>query len=241
MRTRDRAVFLKAAAKFHAWILVRVSNKWSLEYVGQRIYQPKPVGCKPKTASNLVSEPGKKIIGLVADPVRWSEAFADRLVEALELWMKFRSLHNLGEFRRQEGGGFVFEGARSSGAGYGIDVEPGSRHEGCLTYEGKYIYGDYDLFDIVFPHTAKPEPVSQVPVGPKNAPKFQAVDHRGARWDEISTFLNNQLGFTLIQHGSQFDWKKDTFEAVETFGPNGETQTWNAAATAQKYREWKWT
>ena len=48
-------------------------------------------------------------------------------------------------------------------------------------------------FDIVFPHTAKPEPVSQVPVGPKNAPKFQAVDHRGARWDGISTFLNNQL------------------------------------------------
>ncbi len=242
MRTRDREVFLKAAARFQAWILVRQSNPRSFQYVGKAIYQPKPISCKPKTSDVPVGQRGKQVDGLVVDPVRWPEAFSGhRRGDAIALWMKFRSLHNLGEFKRTTDGRFVFEGARGSGAAYGIDAEPGSRHEGCLTFEGKYIYGDYDLFDMVFVHAAKPGPVSQVPVGPKHAPKFQTVDYRAERWNEVSQFLNQQLGFSMIQHGSQFDWKKDGFESAEAFGPNGEAPTWNASEVEQKYREWKRT
>lgn len=148
MRTRDEQIFLKAAAKFNAWILVREDNEFSLPYVGKASYQPKPIACKPKTANNLVVE--KKIAGLVADPFRWPQAFkGEKLAKAQSEWIQFRNLHQLGHFKRTPDG-HVFDGRNHSALGFGIDTSPRSQHEGCLTFEGKYLYGDYDLFDIVF-------------------------------------------------------------------------------------------
>jgi hypothetical protein len=256
MRERDKAVFRKASKEFNAWILVRRTNTKSLDFVGSRIYQPKPINCKPKTAT--VDVHGKTIAGLVADPMRWPDAFGDRLAKALELWTEFRAVHRLGTFRRLIRGGFAFDGARSAASGFAIDVEPGSKHEGCLTYEGKYLYGDYDLFDIVFPGDRTRQPAAKVEVGSRHKP-FRTNDYRGPRWEEFRSFLNGQLGFELIQHGAMFDYKEEKIEKeekfkkeekfekekkfeitepVHAFGPNGEAVEWNVAKIKATYREW---
>jgi len=168
MRERDQNVFSKAADKFKAWILVRQSNQRARPFIGQRVYQPKPLSCKPKTANAQPSSGNTnlQVAGLVADPFRWPDAFtADRIEAARREWESFREFHGLGEFvdlsevkspppgLKRTKSGFTFDdrgGRRDSPRGYAINVVEGSKHEGCLTLHGKYIYGDYDLYHIVF-------------------------------------------------------------------------------------------
>jgi hypothetical protein len=240
MRPHDQSVFLKAADKFKAWILVRKLNERSQQYVGRAHYQPKPISCKPKTAHLPLPRADKQVDGLVVDPFRWTEAFrTEKLGEALELWTEFRRQHGLGEFKRTASG-FVFEGRRSGDLGYAINAEPGSRHEGCLTFEGKYLYGDYDLFDIVFTGQESRPTATPVVTGPRFAKNDQlrVADQRDSRWDEISQFLNLQFGFLLIQHGSQYHYKPGEFEDVLAFGPGARRESWSAAQLQTQYRNW---
>lgn len=295
MRSRDEIVFSKTAQLFVVWILVRETNPTSLEFIDHKLYQPKPITCKPKTAKNSVRH--KTIMGLVADPFRWPEAYAGQGKDALTLWKEFCALHGLGVFLKLPTGGFKFVGSRSGHTGYAINTDPDSKHEGCLTFEGKYLYSDYDLFDIVSPPAApgtgvfplpgqtgvtpvqrrtgvipvqqrtgvvpvqtrtggipivgRPEPQT-VLVGPKNLPhtrilthpnantqQFRVEDVRSQQWPDVSAFLNNQLGFELIQHGAHFDHDKDDFQTLRAFGPKGEIETWTAEQAAIKYREWR--
>ena len=52
MRKEDAIIFHDYAmeARNRMWILVRHTNKYSLDYIGKTGYYPKPIGCKAKTA-----------------------------------------------------------------------------------------------------------------------------------------------------------------------------------------------
>jgi len=63
MRSQDKAIFLEAARQFQIWILVRRTNRASLEYVGRPGYTPKRIDCKVKTA-DIDSAP-YRLAGLV--------------------------------------------------------------------------------------------------------------------------------------------------------------------------------
>jgi hypothetical protein len=236
MTPRDENVFLKAADEFQAWILVRQTNPKSLQYLRKTIYQSKPISCKPKTADLPLSRSDKKIDGLVADPNRWPAAFS-KLSDARQFWSEFRLEHGLGEFKETING-FIFSGPRSSALGFAINTEPTSTHEGCLTLEGKYLYGDFDLFDIVFLKKPGVAAVEVVPTGPRFAKKFNIDDHRDEQWQKIANFINLQLGVPMIQHGSQFLYKPKEFQQVDAFGPNRTQEEWSAAEVQRKYQQW---
>ena len=45
MRDRDKKYFLEAAHKFNAWIIVRLTNPKSMQYIGMPGYWPKRIDC----------------------------------------------------------------------------------------------------------------------------------------------------------------------------------------------------
>jgi len=246
MTSRDQNVFLKAAKQFNAWILVRQTNPRSLQYKGKRLYEPKPINCKPKTADRPLAWPNKQVDGLVVDPFRWPEAFSGGKIEAArELWTEFRLKYGLGEYVTTPEG-FKFLGKNSSHFDFAVNIEPTSPHEGCLSQKGKYLYGDFDLFDIVFvgrppriilPGQSSSTVSNKVPTGPQYAKSFQVQDSRDEDWDKIADYINTQLGAPMIQHGSQFLYKPGVFEPVEAFGPDDKHEEWSATEAQLKYKQ----
>src|SRR5580692_9242485 len=73
MRSQDKAIFLEAARQFQIWILVRRTNRASLEYVGRPGYTPKRIDCKAKTADIDIAP--YQFQGLVVDPGIHPKAF----------------------------------------------------------------------------------------------------------------------------------------------------------------------
>ena len=217
MRPEDRDVFSEAATRFKAWILVRLTNKHSLRFVGRAGFHPKPMNCKPKTAD--VDPRGKQIAGLVVDPTKVPEAFShNRRTAAGEIWRDFsRSLQ---------------PGSRAGAGTYTVENNPSAPHFGCVRYNGSLIYGDYDLFDIV-------------PVGHERrnlalvkSTGEGAIDMRGARVSPVQSFINQRLNVEMIQHGANAQFTV-LFEDVDAFGPSGEREHWPAAKVKAQYAEWK--
>ena len=71
MRPQDKTIFLNAARQFQVWILVRRTNRASLEYVTRAGYMPKRIDCKAKTADTDIPpyKAGTKTAS--ADARRW--------------------------------------------------------------------------------------------------------------------------------------------------------------------------
>jgi hypothetical protein len=91
MRTADKQIFLDASRHFQVWILVRRTNRASLEYVGKPGFVPKPINCKAKTADNDLG--AQKLAGLVIDPSGREAAFKpERVQDALKCWKDTRQL-----------------------------------------------------------------------------------------------------------------------------------------------------
>lgn len=224
---------MKAAQTFQAWIFVRITNHHAPQYFGKAIYSPKPIDIKAKTANRPVNQPGKMIAGLVADPRRWPKAFKNPR-NAESLWDSFCADQGLGKFLDEH----TFEGKKTGNSGYSIDVEPGSKHEGCVVKSGMYLFGDYDLFDIVFVG-------EETQTSPTKLPSNGLLDVRGARWQSVADFLNGQFGGRrpMIQHGQHFFFRPDgeedaDFQKVYAFPPRGRFEIWHATKLSALYRQW---
>ena len=191
MRTGDRTIFSNCAKHFKLWILVRETNAKSLEFVGLPGYVPKPISCKPKTAKLGANA------GLVVDPTVLPGAFEPaKLPATVDLWKKFAA-HHLGK------------------DGYQVDNGPNSQRRGCLMLNGKYIYGDYDLYDIVIPEQARRNLASvEVLEGERHS--------RGPRLLEVQRWINNQIGVPMVQHGGEAQYTDHSEQALDVFGPAGE-------------------
>src|SRR5207302_820037 len=110
MRAQDKAIFLEAARQFQVWILVRRTNRASLEYVARPGYTPKRIDCKAKTAD--VDTPPYKFAGLVVDPTIHPKAFkADKAAKARDCWAAMKPL---------------------MGTVYKVDSNHASKHYGCV-------------------------------------------------------------------------------------------------------------
>jgi len=239
MRQRDQFIFAKAAQRHGAWIFVRDTNVHSLQYIGRHPYEPKPISCKPKTAPSDPGLPNKKTAGLVTDPIRWPDAFGAKQASAADIWIQFITLHGLGRWDPVRK---AYAGPTKASFGFGINAEPGSPHEGCLTLEGKYLYGDYDLFDIVLlSEIQKNEGARRVPVmtGPRNVPVLQTRDLQDPTLAELRVFVNGQVGREVIRHGSQFAYAPGLYEDVWAFSPlEGSLGLWKKAILQQHYQKW---
>lgn len=221
MREQDKNIFCKAAQKFNAWILVRYTNGASLDYIGNANYTPKPITCKAKTAkhdSPLPIHRSYKIAGLVADPYYYSAVYGGNA----KYWDDTLTAQGMTTLKATK-------------TGYGTDSDPASKHYKCLTLDGKYLYGDYDLFDIV--------PVGHERRNLRAVEELSGQPHlRGPLVIRVANFINSELRCNLIQHGGAYQYD-DSFEKVLVFKPMSEGgiyDEWEAAQVMHQYKEvWK--
>lgn len=198
MRPQDKTVFLMAAKQLRLWILVRRTNVASLPYIGQPNYVPKPLDCKAKTADRNVG--GFRVAGLVVDPSIHPQAFnAAKLPEALKIW------HNDGQEMIRSGR-------------YTVDGTANSPHYGCIQLQGKYVHGDYDLYDIIDPEQAQ-----------RNLSSVDTLlgkpHRRGAKFYTVQEFVNHRIGCAMVQHGGEMQYADHSEQAIDAFGPDGEDVT----------------
>jgi len=196
MRPQDKAIFLEAARKFQVWILVRRTNVASLQYIGKPGYMPKRIDCKAKTAD--VDIPPYRLAGLVVDPNIHPNAFKPHKSQtAKEAWGNMRSV---------------------IGSVYTVDQNSKSQHYGCVQFQGRYIHGDYDLYDII--DVTQPH---------RNLALVDTLlgqpDRRGAKVLTVQEFINSRLGSPMIQHGGEAQYKDHSQQSIDAFGPNGEDVT----------------
>jgi hypothetical protein len=196
MRIQDKHIFREAARQFQVWILVRRTNRSSLDYVGRPGYTPKRIDCKAKTAD--VDVQPYKLAGLVVDPNIQPSAFRPEKVEkAKQFWALMSPL---------------------LGSVYTVDSDPKSKHYGCLKLGGSYIHADYDLYDIV----DKAQPQRNL----ASVETLLGQPHRrGAKVIPVQEFINARIGSPMIQHGGEAQYADHSEQAIDAFGPDGEDVT----------------
>jgi hypothetical protein len=201
----------------HYWILVRSTNIHSLAYIGKKAnyeYAPKRIDCKAKTASGDV--PGKpwQLKGLVVSPEIHPAAF-ENLVEAKKCWSKM----NISQMPGRNGGYY-----------YSLDKDMNSEHYGCVMFNGKYIHGDYDLYDVV--------DIRQPQRNLALVGKLHGTDHlAGANLRIVQQAINTRLGIDMIQHGGEAQFQLHREQKIDAFNPRGEhIQIQNLSELRELYR-----
>lgn len=196
MRAQDKTIFSDAAVRFNCWILVRLTNPASLKYIGKKGYTPKRIDCKAKTADIDIRP--YEIAGLVVDPTIHPNAIKpDKIKSATEAWQAMRNL---------------------LGKKYTVETDRKSKHFGCLKFEGNYIHGDYDLYDVVDmsnPHRTR-----------TNLALVETLhdqDHRrGWMVLPVQRYVNERIGVEMVQHGGEAQYKEHSEQPLHAFGPLGQ-------------------
>jgi len=215
----------QAAANLHKHIiLLRPTNPKSVSLIGKHNYTPKPIDCKPKTASchSLV---GREIFcgGLVVDPTLLPNAFKDKNLEnVMKIWKKFTrgSGGKTGGFkpiRRIDTAGF-----------YAVDTYEKSSFYGCLMLSKinppfkdfdlsldrfqkfkktcmSYIHGDYDLYGLIDCVEAE-KACRDGRRACKNTTRkmlYGVKHYYSNKFEDIKFDLNRFIGIKMIQHGAQ--------------------------------------
>lgn len=261
IRREDIAVFVAAAQVFDHIISVRATNTQSLRYIGQKMFTPKPIDCKPKTSDLGVYVPAVGLqvdcAGLVVDPtVVGNAAFKgkkfDKVCESWTGFLKDKSGEEQMKkvFRRRESKGF-----------YAVDTYKQSKYFGCLMLSDQdvpardfnlavaewqefkrihmcYIHGDYDLYGLI--DVAKIERVVYGSAGrDKVSPdlikgRLHGVPHIFTeQFSQIQAFLNGGIGAEMIQHASQ-DNVAHQDDELYVFYPFGGKYRLDATADAIK-------
>jgi hypothetical protein len=215
MRPQDALAFQQAAAKLDLWVLVRGTNAASLAYIGKPGYVPKPITCKPKTAD--LNVPPYRTAGLVVDPELHRAAFEEhsKYNKAIYHWQKFLRQHDLPRLAPEGRRDIRLDyGVRPRGGSsrYRIDVDTQSPHYGCVTYDGKFIHGDYDLYDIIDPANPK-----------LNEGRRETIDGETniahPRLDDVKRVVNGLIGVEMVLHGAAMQLEDHTKQTIELFGP----------------------
>lgn len=196
MRPKDKRIFLDAATHFQSWILVRRTNPDSLAYVGVPGYTPKRLDCKAKTADINIKK--WTLAGLVVDPRIHPGAFKDGKTEkALAAFEHTLPL---------------------IGTTYSVETSKDHKHYGCLKFNGSFIHGDYDLYDIV--------DITQPHRNLAAVETMHGTPHRrGPKLLAVQEFVNSRIGSPMVQHGGEAQYTDHSKQAIDAFGPNGEDVT----------------
>ena len=135
IRREDVNVFKATARAFNHIILVRDTNFFSLQYIGNKDFYPKPMDCKAKTADRDVSIPFasrnifSKTAGLVVDPtIVGNKAFKDSKYEkVMEAWNDFLKDKTPDEKKTK-----IFRRRGASSGFFSVDSNINSDYYGCL-------------------------------------------------------------------------------------------------------------
>lgn len=201
IRQCDDEIFAQVAKDEQVWILVRATNVHSLRYIGKTGFLPKPVDCKPKTADLGGAKAGLVVSPLV-DPRAFSGSEEDpssRCGKALKEWAKF------------VGGTSAINSPLP--AGYSIQMTPGPLF-GCLMLNGNYLYGDYDLYDVIDPN----DPLGSVRLIKRVRDKDVSYSPKSLR---VQRALNAKFPSRMVQHGDQLSFDDHTEDLIYAFPPEG--------------------
>jgi hypothetical protein len=224
-------------------------------------YVPKPIDCKPKTANANVGK--YEIAGLVVDPTihgmpsakaadAWNEFLqSHKVATGAELNRKSLTAGTSPLARPSLGQAVHIDQTRAgvdsaalkqalrrgpsdrSVREFRVDLDPASRHYGCLTLNGAYLHGDYDLKDIVNPRK----------LGPNTAIADRLHNQPHMRTDEfepIQKYVNDRIGVPMLQHGGEAQFHEHTEDTIEVFGPSGQAHTLRGRGEIARWYKYGW-
>lgn len=197
---RHKPVFAHVAKQIGVWILVRGTNKESLNCLDRPHYRerytPKPIDCKAKTARL------GPCAGLVVNPHTAQGAFnANDFRKAADLWDDVMKKGNPIRFSQRR--------ARYS-------EEAAGPLKGCIKLDGKYIHADYDLKAIIIPgHESAPLSLVTDLHGVNNV-------RRGPKFYQVQSRVNSAMGLEMVQHGAEDEYTGHSEDSIFVFGPHGE-------------------
>lgn len=260
MRGKDLRDFMIIARRHKLIILVRQTSDDALRYVGQAGYYPKPAIIKAKTASR--NPPATKefvngrvvnrtyeLSGLVIHPgfqPNGHEGVKQR--KAGEFWEKTMKVlsptltHT--EVDRTRSDTWSIWGVERTAVSasrwkWRVDIDPESKHFGCLQLKGDnagwcYIHGDYDLKDVIVLGKEKENYLNKGTVD--GVPNF-TPNLSGVSFESVQRELNSVVGADMVQHGAeaQFAWHGD--EPITVIYPDWTHLTLMDASTVQSWYE----
>jgi hypothetical protein len=195
-------IFSQVAVQTGYWIFVRLTNKESLRYTNLSDYVPKRIDCKAKTADFNSTKGTWQLAGLVVDYRIHSNVFKpEKTASAKKAWGEFES-HVL----------------NIPGSAYGIDQNTRSKHYGCVMLNRKYIYSDYDLWDIVDPKNPRPN------LGVVEELHGQ-LHIRNPLQRKVEEHLSPTPLGQMVQHSGEMQFAVPSDQPIDAFGPNGEVAT----------------
>jgi len=202
MNKDHEKIFSQVAIQTKYWIFVRLTNKESLRYVNSPGYVPKRIDCKAKTADFNSKKGVWQLAGLVVDYGVHSDVFKpEKIASAKKAW---------GEFER----GVL----NAPGSAYRTDMNSSSKHFGCVTLNGKYIYSDYDLWDVIDPENPRP-----------NLGIVEELHGQVHIRNRLQRKVEEQLAGTslaqMVQHSGEMQYAVPSEQPIDAFGPNGEVVT----------------
>ena len=198
MRPEDKRVFLQAARELGLWLLVRRTNRASLQYVGRSGYCPKPIDCKAKSAEFDVDR--YRLAGLVVDPTLQPKAFSPgKLQKALQFWNDYGP-------------------AMLASGRYSVDQNPDQPTYGLVRLGTEFLHGDYDLYDIIDPEQAQRNLAAVESM-------LGQAHRRGPNFYRVQSFINQGIGVPMIQHGGEMQYTDHSDQSIDVFGPKGEDFT----------------
>lgn len=203
MKLLHSQAFVRAALKFQCEIVIREPNKSSARYMGMRLYRPKPLLCKAKTA-DCTDHPAA---GLVVSPELCPDAFTlSRRQNAGKEWGKFVHVLNMR-------------------TGFTISETKGERY-GCVLHHGHYLYSDYDLLSVTPLDQPAPETIRRSGAeGSRLSLAKEYSDYTNELIISIQAYILPRTGIDLIQHGAAVDYPAFDAEreVCHVFRPNGYT------------------
>lgn len=260
IRGKDLRQFCIVAQRYNVILLVRQTKACSLAYIGKPGYYPKPVAIKAKTADKnpaartIFGANGRQTVvhdvaGLVVHPGFQPDAYDDKnkapaeryWAQTLELLAPGLDLPcpdpNRGDTLAPWG---VVRTSALTGWQWKIDVDPFSRHFGCIQIRRddipwSYVHGDYDLKDVIVRgheqyNARRVEPVQ----GVNNCVPLLP----GLEYETIRCELNRAIGVEMVQHGAeaQFAWHGD--EPITVIYPEGPALQFLILASAETVQRW---
>jgi hypothetical protein len=202
MYKEHERIFSQVAAHAGYWIFVRLTNKESIRYMNLPGYAPKRIDCKAKTADKNSTKGIWQLAGLVVDHRIHANVYnPDKINDAATAWRDFET-HVLAK----------------PGTQYSVDGSEKSKHYGCVMLSGKYIYSDYDLWDIIDP--ANPRRNFGI------VEELHGQTHiRNPLQRKVEECLAGTPVADLVQHSGEMQFKVPTDQPIDAFGPKGEVVT----------------
>jgi hypothetical protein len=246
------------ARQYGVYILVRHTNDASLDYIGKSGYYPKPATIKAKTAD--IDPPPYRhgagagsqtvqhhIAGLVPHPGFQPKVFAgSKMDKAFSCWADTLDvLHGAGvNIPATSPDTWVAWGkehvSARSGWRWRIDVNPLSKHFGCLQIARdavgwSYLHGDYDLKDVI---VLGRESDNQRLEGKVQGAKNYTPILPGREFETIRKALNDGIGADMVQHGAeaQFAWHGD--EPITVVFPSSPQLEFKVLGNAEAVQRW---